>query len=154
VPPPEWPWDAYTLSAIATHLGRNWVYRMTPRVAVEQDVAPWSAITFLSWRKTELAVAPRGRHGATGTNQGYYLRRVQRMLFNFEGRRAPPSVTFVAGKNQITIFADGTYVGTSSHGVPLGEPVAGGRPRMASDSPQWESHLARMHDGAHRRLIA
>ena len=153
MPPPEWPWDAYTLSAIATHLGRSWVYRTTPRVAVEQDVAPATAITFLSWRKTELAVARRGRHGATGANQGLYLRRVQRMLFNAEGRRAPPSVTFIAGKNQITVFADGTYVGASSQGVPRGEPLPGSRPRMTSDSPQWEKTLARLYEGAHR-LIA
>ena len=154
MPPPEWPWDSTTLSAIATHLGRNWIYRTIPRVAVEQDVAPWTSISFLDWQKTELAVAPRGRHGATGGNNGLYLRRVQRMLFNAETRRVPASVTFVAGKNQITIFADGTYVGSSSSGVPIGEPLPGGRPRMASDSPQWESRLARMHDGAHRRLIA
>ncbi|HEV8637374.1 MAG TPA: hypothetical protein VG370_24400 [Chloroflexota bacterium] len=153
MPPPAWPWDSYTLSAIATHLGRSWVYRTTPRVAVERDAAPWTAMTFLSWRKTELAVAPRGRHGATGENHGLYLRRVQRILFNVEGRRTPPSVTFVAGKNQITIFADGTYVGGSSRGVPIGQPLPGSRPRMVSDSPQWEKALGRLHDGAHR-LIA
>ena len=153
MPPPEWPWDAYTLSAIATHMGRNWVYRTTPRVAVEEDVAPWTAITFLSWRKTELAVAPRGRHGATGTNQAFYLRRVQRMLFNFEGHRTPPSVTFVAGKNQITIFADGTYVGGTSADVPLGDPVPGSRTRYVDDSSQWESTLKKLSDRAYR-LIA
>jgi hypothetical protein len=153
VPPPEWPWDSYTLSAIATHLGTRWVYRTTPRVAVEQDVAPCTAITFLSWQKTELAVAPLGRHGATGTNQAFYLRRVQRMLFNFESGRTPASVTFVAGKSQVTIFADGTYVADSSRGVPLGEPLPGGRRRMTSDSPQWEARLARLHAGR-QRLIA
>lgn len=153
VPPPDWPWDAYTLSAIATHLGRNWVYRMTPRVAVEQDTGPWTAINFLNWQKTELAVSPRGRHGATGENHGLYLRRVQRMLFNHEGRRAPTSITFVAGKNQITIFGDGTYVGSSSSEVPDGAAVPGARPRLTSDSPQWEKVLGRLYDGAHR-LIA
>ena len=153
VPPPDWPWDSYTLSAVSTHLGRAWIYRMTPRVAVEQDVAPWTAINFLNWQKTELAVAPRGRHGATGENNGYYLRRVQRMLFNAEGRRAPASITFVAGKNQITIFGDGAYVGSSSQDVPIGEPMQVGRPRWTSDSPAWEKALDRMYVGA-QRLIA
>ena len=153
MPPPEWPWDSVTLSAIATHLGRAWVYRMTPRVAVEQDADPWTSISFLDWQKTELAVAPRGRHGATGTNNGLYLRRVQRILFNPENRRTPASVTFVAGKNQITIFGDGTYVGASSADVPIGEPLPGTRPRMVSESPQWELALKRLFDRAYR-LIA
>jgi hypothetical protein len=153
VPPPEWPWDSVTLSAIATHLGRTWIYRLKPRVAVEQDVAPWTSICFLDWQKTELAVAPRGRAGATGTNNGLYLRRVQRLLFNNEGRRTPPSVTFVAGKNQITVFADGVYVGSSSADVPEGEPMPGSRPRLVDDSPQWENQLRRLYDGA-TKLIA
>jgi hypothetical protein len=153
VPPPDWPWDSVTLSAIATHLGRNWVYRMKPRVAVEQDVAPWASISFLDWQKTELAVAPRGRHGATGTNNGLYLRRVQRMLFNTESRRVPTSVTFVAGKNQITVFSDGTYVGGTSADVPLGEPQPGSRPKMVDESTLWESTLKKLFDRA-ERLIA
>jgi hypothetical protein len=151
---PDWPWDSYTLSAIATHLGRAWVYRTTPRVAVELDAPPWTAITVPNWAKTELAVAPRGRHGATGGNNGLYLRRVQRMLFNPETRSVTPSVTFVAGKNQITIFADGTYVGGSSADVPLGEPQAVGRPRMVSESPRWLGELKRLFERADRRLIA
>jgi hypothetical protein len=153
LPPPEWPWDSVTLSAIATHLGRTWVYRMTPRVAVEQDSGMWTAINFLDWQKTELAVAPRGRHGATGTNNGLYLRRVQRILFNAEGRRSPTSVTFVAGKNQITVFGDGVYIGSSSAEVPEGEPQPGSRPRLVDESPQWEASLRRMYDQA-TKLIA
>jgi hypothetical protein len=153
VPPPDWPWDSTTLSAIATHLGRNWIYRAIPRVAVEQDVGPLTSILFLDWQKTELAVAPRGRHGATGGNNGLYLRRVQRMLFNAETRRVPASVTFVAGKNQITIFADGTYVGGSSAGVPLGQPTPGSRPKYVDESVQWENALKRLFDRA-ERLIA
>lgn len=153
MPPPEWPWDSVTLSAIATHLGRTWVYRTTPRVAVEQDAAPWASISFLNWQKTELAVAPRGRHGATGENNALYLRRVQRMLFNPEGRQTPASITFVAGKNQITVFADGTYVGDASSVVPLGEPRQGSRPRHVDESPQWEATLKRMFERAYR-LIA
>jgi hypothetical protein len=153
VPPPEWPWDSTTLSAIATHLGRAWIYRTIPRVAVEQDVAPWTSISFLDWQKTELAVAPRGRHGATGGNNGLYLRRVQRMLFNPETKRVSASVTFVAGKNQITIFADGTYVGGTSADVPLGEPTPGARPRFVDESPQWERTLKKLADRADR-LIA
>jgi hypothetical protein len=149
VPPPEWPWDSVTLSAIATHLGRNWIYRMTPRVAVELDTAPWTSISFLDWQKTELAVAPRGRHGATGGNNGLYLRRVQRMLFNPEMRRVPTSVTFVAGKNQITIFS----VGGTSPDVPIGEPLPGSRPRRVDESPQWENTLKKLLDRA-CRLIA
>jgi hypothetical protein len=153
MPPPEWPWDSVTLSAIATHLGRQWVYRTTPRVAVEQDGGQWTAVNFLDWQKTELAVAPRGRHGATGDNNGLYLRRVQRFLFNPEGRRSPASITFVAGKNQITVFADGVYVGGSSQDVPEGEPTPGSRPRMVDESPQWENALRRMYDQA-TKLIA
>lgn len=153
MPPPEWPWDSVTLSAIATHLGRSWVYRMTPRVAVEQDAEPWTSISFPDWQKTELAVAPRGRHGATGTNNGLYLRRVQRILFNPENRRVPASITFVAGKNQITIFADGNYVGATSADVPMGEPTPGSRPKMVDESPQWENTLKRLFDRAFR-LIA
>ena len=153
VPPPDWPWDSVTLSAIATHLGRHWVYRTSPRVACEQDCEPWTSINFPNWQKTELAVARRGRHGATGQNGALYLRRVQRMLFNAEGRRHPTSITFVAGKNQVTIFGDGTYVGSSSGEVPLGEPQIGSRPKMVADSPQWEAMLRRMYDGA-VRLIA
>jgi hypothetical protein len=153
VPPPEWPWDSTTLSAIATHLGRNWIYRSTPRVAVEQDADPWTSILFLDWQKTELAVAPRGRHGATGGNNGLYLRRVQRMLFNPETSRVPASVTFVAGKNQITIFADGTYVGASSADVPIGQPRPGSRPRYVDESGAWENARKRLFDRA-ERLIA
>jgi len=153
MPPPEWPWDSVTLSAIATHLGRQWVYRTTPRVAVEQDGGQWTAVNFLDWQKTELAVAPRGRHGATGENNGLYLRRVQRFLFNPEGRRAPASITFVAGKNQITVFGDGVYVGGSSQDVPEGEPMPGSRPRMVDESAQWENALRRMYDQA-TKLIA
>jgi hypothetical protein len=153
VPPPEWPWDSTTLSAIATHLGRAWIYRFTPRVAVEQDVAPWTTISFLDWQKTELAVAPRGRHGATGLNNGLYLRRVQRMLFNPENKSVPASMTFVAGKNQITIFADGTYVGGTSADVPLGEPTVGSRPKHVDESAQWESTLRKLSHRAYR-LIA
>jgi hypothetical protein len=126
---------------------------MTPRVAVEQDVGPWTSIGFLDWQKTELAVAPRGRHGATGANNGFYLRRVQRILFNAEGRRAPTSVTFVAGKNQITVFGDGIYVGGSSAGVPEGDPQPGSRAKLTSDSPEWETALRRLYDGA-TKLIA
>jgi hypothetical protein len=122
-------------------------------VAVEQDVAPWTSISFLDWQKTELAVAPRGRHGATGGNNGLYLRRVQRMLFNPETRRVPSSMTFVAGKNQITIFADGTYVGGTSAVVPLGDPVPGSRTRYVDESAQWESTLKKLSDRAYR-LIA
>ncbi|HZR00655.1 MAG TPA: hypothetical protein VFC93_17785, partial [Chloroflexota bacterium] len=62
-------------------------------------------------------------------------------------------VTFVAGKNQITVFADGVYVGSSSQDVPEGEPMPGSRPRMVDDSPQWENHLRRLYDGA-TKLIA
>jgi hypothetical protein len=153
VPPPEWPWDSVTLSAIATHLGRTWIYRSIPRVAVELDVGPWTSIGFLDWQKTELAVAPRGRHGATGENNGLYLRRVQRILFNPETRRLPASVTFVAGKNQITVFADGTYVGGTSADVPVGEPLPGSRPRFVDESPQWEHSLKKLFDRAYR-LIA
>lgn len=153
MPPPEWPWDSVTLSAIATHLGRSWVYRTVPRVAVELDANPWTSISFLDWQKTELAVAPRGRHGATGGNNGLYLRRVQRMLFNPETRRLPTSVTFVAGKNQITVFADGTYVGASSVDVPIGDPLPGSRPRHVDESPQWEHALKKLFDRAYR-LIA
>ena len=153
MPPPDWPWDSTTLSAIATHLGRNWVYRTVPRVAVEQDVAPSTSMLFLDWQKTELAVAPRGRHGATGGNNGLYLRRVQRMLFNAETPRVPASVTFVAGKNQITIFADGTYNGGTSADVPIGEPVPGSRPRYVDESLPWENTLKKLLDRAYR-LIA
>lgn len=153
MPPPEWPWDSVTLSAIATHLGRTWVYRTTPRVAVEQDGGHWTAINFLDWQKTELAVAPRGRHVATGANNGLYLRRVQRILFNPEGRRAPASVTFVAGKNQITVFGDGVYVGSSSAEVPEGEPQPGSRPKLVDESAQWENALRRLYDQA-TKLIA
>ena len=155
MPPPEWPWDSVTLSAIATHLGRAWVYRTAPRVAVEQDAAPWTAINFLDWQKTELAVAPRGRHAATGANNGLYLRRVQRMLFNTESRRNPASITFVAGKNQITIFGDGIYIGGTSADVPVGEPLPGSRPRFVDESPAWETVLHRLYNGASSsRLIA
>jgi hypothetical protein len=120
---------------------------------VELDVAPWTSISFLDWQKTELAVAPRGRHGAPGGNNGLYLRRVQRMLFNPETRRVPASITFVAGKNQITIFADGTYVGSSSAEVPMGEPLQGSRPRYVDESTQWENILKKLFDRAYR-LIA
>lgn len=154
MPPPEWPWDSYTLSAIATHLGRAWVYRTTPRVAIEQDASPWTAITILDWQKTELGVAQRGRHGATGGNNGLYLRRVQRMLFNAEGRRAPTSITFVAGKNHVTVFGDGTYVGGSSAEVPRGVPQPGSRPRLVDESTLWENTLRKLFERAGRLLIA
>ncbi len=153
MPPLEWPWDAITLSALATHLGRNWIYRLTPRVAVELDVAPWTAITIPGWQKTELVVAPRGRHAATGENNALYLRRVQRFLFNPEGRRTPVSITFVAGKNQVTVFGDGTYVGGSSADVPEGEVQGASRPRLVSEDAAWASALQGLYDEGHR-LIA
>ena len=48
---------------------------------------------------------------------------------------------------------DGTYVAESSRGVPLGEPLPGSRPRMTSESAQWQSRLVRLHAGR-QRLIA
>ncbi|TAK21353.1 MAG: hypothetical protein EPO26_15630 [Chloroflexota bacterium] len=75
------------------------------------------------------------------------------MLFNNEHLPLPASITFVAGKNHVTVFADGLYVGGSSVDVPMGDPQPGSRPRMTSEDPRWITTLRRMYASA-QRLIA
>lgn len=77
------------------------------------------------------------------------------MLFNTRSHRNPSSITFVAGKNQITIFGDGIYIGGTSADVPVGEPLPGTRPRFVDETAAWETALHRLYNGAsNSRLIA